>query len=145
LYDPLTGAANGTGRVPFAFANCPGLTATSGPQFESCNYIPANRINPIAKNFLSKLVAPTLPGFTNNFFATNRYDSDYNKYDGKITWTPSARVIINGGHQSDLPGTYLGFDGAQPFTRHHLHVVAHDGDGRGVRVHTHRHAGTAAH
>ena len=26
LYDPRTGAANGTGRVPFAFANCPGLS-----------------------------------------------------------------------------------------------------------------------
>jgi hypothetical protein len=96
LYDPLTGAANGTGRTPFAFANCPGLAVTSGPQFDACNYIPASRINPIAKNFLSKLVAPTLPGFTNNFFATNSYDTDYNKYDGKITWTPNARVIING-------------------------------------------------
>ena len=96
LYDPRTGAANGTGRIPFAFANCPGLNVTSGPQFEACNYIPANRISPIARNFLSKLVAPTLPGFTNNFFATNSYDTDYNKYDGKITWTPSARVIING-------------------------------------------------
>jgi hypothetical protein len=96
LYDPRTGAANGTGRTPFAFANCPGLSVTSGPQFEACNYIPANRISPISRNFLSKLVAPTLPGFTNNFFATNSYDTDYNKYDGKITWTPSARVIING-------------------------------------------------
>lgn len=96
LYDPRTGNANGTGRTPFAFANCPGLAALSGPQFDACNYIPANRINPISKNFLSKLVGPTLPGFTNNYFATNSYDTDYNKYDGKITWTPSARVIING-------------------------------------------------
>ncbi len=73
-----------------------GLTSLSDPQFDACNYIPANRINPIAKNFLSKLVAPTLPGFTNNYFATNSYDTDYNKYDGKITWTPNARVIVNG-------------------------------------------------
>ena len=28
IYDPLTGAANGSGRVPFAFANC-GITSTS--------------------------------------------------------------------------------------------------------------------
>ncbi len=96
LYDPRTGTATGTGRTPFAFQNCPGLTATSGAQFDACNFIPANRINPIAKNFLSKLVAPTLPGFSNNYFATNSYDTDYNKYDGKITWTPSARVIVNG-------------------------------------------------
>ena len=96
LYDPRTGAANGTGRVPFAFANCPGVTSTTDPRFDSCNYIPASRINPISRNLLSKLVAPTLPGFTNNYFATNSYDTDYNKYDGKITWTPSARVNING-------------------------------------------------
>ncbi len=96
LYDPRTGTAAGTGRVPFAFQNCPGLGVMTGPEFEACNYIPANRINPISKNFLNELVAPTLTGFTNNFFATNSYDSDYNKYDGKITWTPSARVIVNG-------------------------------------------------
>jgi len=95
LYDPLTGAANGTGRVPFAFANCPGLTSTTDPRFDSCNYIPANRINPVSRNLLSKLVAPTLPGFTNNYFATNSYDTDYNKYDGKITWTPNGRVNVN--------------------------------------------------
>ena len=95
LYDPRTGAANGTGRVPFAFANCPGLTSTTDARFDSCNYIPANRISPIARNFLNLLVAPTLPGFTNNYFSTNSYDTDYNKYDGKITWTPSATVNIN--------------------------------------------------
>ena len=96
LYDPRTGNANGTGRTPFAFANCPGLSSTADPRFDSCNYIPADRISPIAKNYLSHLVAPTLPGFTNNYFATNSYDTDYNKYDGKITWTPSARIIVNG-------------------------------------------------
>jgi hypothetical protein len=48
IYDPLTGTATGTGRVPFAFANCPGVTTTSDPRFESCNFIPASRINPIA-------------------------------------------------------------------------------------------------
>jgi hypothetical protein len=96
IYDPRTGNANGTGRTPFAFANCPGVTSITDPRFDSCNYIPANRINQISKNFLSKLVPPSLPGFTNNFFATNSYDTDYNKYDGKITWTPSARVIVNG-------------------------------------------------
>ncbi len=29
IYDPLTGTATGTGRMPFAFANCPGVTSTS--------------------------------------------------------------------------------------------------------------------
>ena len=41
IYDPRTGVAGGAGRVPFAFANCPGVTSTSDPRFDSCNYIPA--------------------------------------------------------------------------------------------------------
>src|SRR5436190_8257865 len=80
LYDPLTGAANGTGRIPFA----------------NPTVIPTSRINPISAKILTKLVAPTLPGFNNNYFATNKYDSDYNKYDGKITWTPNGRTSVNG-------------------------------------------------
>ena len=72
-----------------------GLTSTTDPRFDSCNYIPADRINPVSRNLLSQLVAPTLPGFTNNYFATNSYDTDYNKYDGKITWTPNGRVNVN--------------------------------------------------
>jgi hypothetical protein len=79
LYDPLTGAANGTGRIPFA----------------NPTMIPASRINPISAKILTKLVAPTLPGFNNNYYATNKYDSDYNKYDGKITWTPNGRTSVN--------------------------------------------------
>ena len=49
IYDPLTGTATGTGRVPFAFANCPGLTSTTDPRFASCNYIPDSRINSISR------------------------------------------------------------------------------------------------
>ena len=58
--------------------------STTDPRFDSCNYIPANRISPIATDVLSKLVAPTLPGFQSNYYATNKYDTDYRKYDGKI-------------------------------------------------------------
>ncbi len=52
IYDPNTGAANGTGRVPFAFANCPGLDSTTDPRFDACNFIPAGRINQVSKNIL---------------------------------------------------------------------------------------------
>ena len=103
--------------------------------------------------------------FTNNYFATNSYDTDYNKYDGKITWTPSARVNINGRlgyadsyedsapelpsvdqrHQPDLPGAHLGLHGPQPLAGDHLHADADDGRGRRVRLYAHRHAGPAAH
>ena len=95
IYDPRTGTSNGAGRVPFAFANC-GINSTTDPRFDSCNYIPANRISPIATDVLSKLVAPTLPGFQSNYYATNKYDTDYRKYDGKITWVPNNRVTVNG-------------------------------------------------
>src|SRR6186713_3014780 len=79
IYDPQTGNANGSGRVPFAFANC-GITSTTDPRFDSCNFIPANRISPVAKAVLAKLVPPTLPGFQSNYYATNKYDTDYRKY-----------------------------------------------------------------
>ena len=49
--------ANGTGRVPFAFANC-GLTSTTDPRFDACNFIPAGRINQVAKNILAYLPLP---------------------------------------------------------------------------------------
>jgi outer membrane receptor protein involved in Fe transport len=96
IYDPLTGnTATGANRVPFAFANCPGLTSVTDPGFAACNYIPANRINPIASALLSKLVMPTLPGYTNNYFATTGYDSTYHKIDGKITYNPGPRLNLN--------------------------------------------------
>jgi len=95
IYDPRTGNANGSGRVPFAFANC-GITSTTDPRFDSCNFIPANRISPVAKAVLAKLVPPTLPGFQSNYYATNKYDTDYRKYDGKLTWVPNNRITVNG-------------------------------------------------
>ena len=95
IYDPLTGTATGAGRVPFAFANCPGLTSTSDPRFNSCNYIPANRINPISRNLLSKLVLPTLPGFQDNYYARDNYESTLHKVDTKVTWTPGNRLNLN--------------------------------------------------
>ncbi|MCM3880869.1 MAG: TonB-dependent receptor, partial [Vicinamibacterales bacterium] len=96
IYDPLTGnAATGAGRVPFAFQNCPGMTSTADPAFASCNFIPANRINPIAASMLSKLILPTQPGYTNNYFATTGYDTNYHKIDAKITYNPGPRLNLN--------------------------------------------------
>ena len=96
IYDPLTGnRATGVGRLPFAFQNCPGLTSTTDPRFASCNYIPSNRINPIAAAMLSKLVMPGLPGYANNYFVTPGYDSTYHKIDGKLTYTPGPKLTLN--------------------------------------------------
>ncbi len=97
IYDPLTGnATTGVGRVPFAFANCPGVTTTTDARFASCNFIPANRINPIAAAMLGKLVLPTQAGYTNNYFVVNGYDTTYHKIDAKITFNPGPRLNLNG-------------------------------------------------
>ena len=105
IYDPLTGAANGTGRVPFAFANC-GLTSTADPRFDACNFIPANRINQVSKNILAYLPLPQFPGNVNNYFAVPDYDSDFHKIDSKVTWNASNRLNLNG-RFSYLPASEL--------------------------------------
>ena len=95
IYDPLTGnPTTGVGRVPFAFANC-GLTSTADPRFSSCNFIPANRINPISAAMLSKLVLPAQAGYTNNYFVVNGYDTTYHKIDAKITYNPGPKLNLN--------------------------------------------------
>ena len=95
IYDPLTGnPTTGVGRVPFAFANC-GLTSTADPRFASCNFIPANRINPISAAMLAKLVQPTQPGIQNNYFVVNGYDTTYHKIDAKITYNPGPKLNLN--------------------------------------------------
>ena len=44
---------------------------------------------------LAKLVLPTQPGYTNNYFVTNAYDTTYHKIDGKITYNPNTRLNLN--------------------------------------------------
>jgi hypothetical protein len=105
LYDPATGAPNGTGRVPFAFANC-GISSTTDPRFDACNFIPAGRINQVSKNILSYLPLPTLPGNVNNYFAVPDYQSDFHKIDTKITYNASSRLNLNG-RFSYLPASEL--------------------------------------
>ena len=83
--------------MPFAFANC-GMTSTADPRFASCNFIPANRINPIAAAMLAKLVLPTQPGYTNNYFVVNGYDTTYHKIDAKVTYNPGPKLNLNAPH-----------------------------------------------
>ena len=106
VYDPLTGNAAGQGRVPFAFANCLGLTSTTDARFDGCNFIPANRINQVSKNILAYLPMPTLPGNVNNYFAVPDYKSDFHKIDTKITYNASSRLNLNG-RFSYLPANEL--------------------------------------
>lgn len=95
IYDPRTGNANGTGRTPFAFANCPGVSSTSDPRFAECNYIPTNRLSPVAQRLLAYLPAPTSGGNVNNYVSAPPFTSLFHKIDTKVTWVPNSRMSVN--------------------------------------------------
>jgi carboxypeptidase family protein/TonB-dependent receptor-like protein len=95
IYDPLTGNPNGTGRTPFAFANCPGVTSVNDPRFAGCNFIPANRLSPVAQRLLAYLPAPQTAGNVNNYVSAPPFTSLFYKIDSKITWTPTSRLNVN--------------------------------------------------
>lgn len=95
IYDPLTGNANGTGRTPFAFANCPGVTSVNDPRFAGCNFIPASRLSPVAQRLLAYLPAPQTAGNVNNYVSAPPFTSLFYKIDSKITWTPTSRLNVN--------------------------------------------------
>jgi len=79
VYDPATGAANGTGRTPF-----PG------------NLLPAARMDPVALRIQSLLPNPNLDGVSNNFFAAGRYRFNSLKMDAKINWNISEKLTLFG-------------------------------------------------
>jgi hypothetical protein len=80
IYDPATGNPDGTGRTAF-----PG------------NRIPQNRWDPIALKILANIPLPTEAGvLTDNYFATGDFSVTRNKYDGKLTYTHSTNLIVNG-------------------------------------------------
>jgi hypothetical protein len=118
IYDPATGTATGTGRTPFAFANCPGVTSTSDPRFAGCNYIPANRINSISRSLLEKLILPTTSGFQDNYYARDTFESNLEKIDTKLTWTPTNKLNVNNrvswlGSRQNSHGIFPALDGSQ--------------------------------
>jgi hypothetical protein len=90
IYDPLTGAANGSGRTPF-----PG------------NIIPANRINPISAKILQQLVPlPNTPGtgaggLSNNYLRREDRTFDRHTYDLKLNWNRTSA------HQIWVKGSYM--------------------------------------
>ena len=95
IYDPLTGNPNGTGRTPFAFANCPGVTSLTDSRFAACNYIPASRLSPVAQRLLAYLPAPQTAGNVNNYVSAPPFTSLFYKIDPKVTWTPTSRLNLN--------------------------------------------------
>ena len=80
IYNPFTGNADGTGRMPFAG-----------------NVIPSSLISPIAQKIQSYYPAPnTGSGFSNNYTASGGPTLDRNNFDAKINLHQSEKEEIWG-------------------------------------------------
>lgn len=78
IYDPNSGAANGSGRTQFADKR-----------------IPVARMEPISLKAQSMLPDPTFTDrVTNNLFAQGPYYFNSKKFDGKLNWNPSANLTM---------------------------------------------------
>ncbi len=77
IYDPSTGASNGTGRTVF-----PG------------NIIPASRISPIASQIAGLTPLPNLPGnlLATNYFADGPYKQNRDTIDAKLTYRATDKL-----------------------------------------------------
>jgi outer membrane receptor protein involved in Fe transport len=83
IYDPNTGAADGSNRLPFAN-----------------NLIPASRISAISRRVQEKAPLPNLPGTSqgtlSNYFNSGTEKLDRKNYDTKVNWNPRAALSIWG-------------------------------------------------
>ena len=80
IYDPLTGAVNGSGRTAF-----PG------------NIIPQNRLDPIVQKLIAPLPLPTFPDLlADNYFATGLFEFARRKTDAKVTLNATPKLILSG-------------------------------------------------
>jgi outer membrane receptor protein involved in Fe transport len=75
IYDPATGAANGSGRTAF-----------------QGNIIPRGRFDPIALKLLADLPLPNLPGLADNYFTTGDYTFDRHNVDAKVNVNPTSAL-----------------------------------------------------
>ncbi len=80
IYNPFSGNADGTGRVPF-----------------QNNKIPSSMFDPIIQKILPMIPAPNQPGLlTSNYFATAPYDMSRHIGDAKINWNPTSKLTVSG-------------------------------------------------
>jgi hypothetical protein len=77
MYDPLTGASDGSGRTAF-----PG------------NLIPTSRLDPTALKIQQLLPLPNLAGLTNNYYASGDYSVNRYKFDGKVNWNATQKLSL---------------------------------------------------
>jgi len=78
IYDPASGAADGTGRTPFANRT-----------------IPASRISPIASRLLALVPNPTTSGILQNFQTATVRKKDTDGGDAKIDWQISSNDRVS--------------------------------------------------
>ncbi len=84
IYDPLTGGANGAGRVPF-----------------SGNILPASRISPIWQRIQQLAPLPNQPaadvfGLSNNYFSTAQFSLTRDQYDVKSNYNVTEKLMVWG-------------------------------------------------
>jgi hypothetical protein len=80
IYNPFTGAANGTGKTPF-----PG------------NIIPASLLNPIDQKIAALIpAAPVVPGLVNNLYLNLPAVYNLHKIDTKADFVPNSKLHISG-------------------------------------------------
>src|SRR5262249_52080567 len=81
IYDPRTGATNGSARTVF-------------PD----NTIPQDRINPITLKLSNMLPLPNVPGggVTNNYSGTGSYTFRRERADTKVSWNPTTKITSFG-------------------------------------------------
>lgn len=80
IYDPLTGALDGSGRIPFAG-----------------NVLPPSRIDPIAKKLVGLTPLPNLgAAVNNNLFVSGPSIFDRKTLDSKVNWAASNKLNLSG-------------------------------------------------
>lgn len=83
IYDPRTGAANGSGRS---------VIACSGVQNEIC----LADVDPAALQMAQLIPAPNQPGASNNYFVSKTGFFHKDNFDGKVNYVPNQTTTIFG-------------------------------------------------
>ncbi|MBM3738346.1 MAG: carboxypeptidase regulatory-like domain-containing protein [Acidobacteria bacterium] len=79
IYDPTTGTATGTGRMPYPDKR-----------------VPASLFDPIIQKLVQLTPQPTLPGIANNFYRNWPDTFDRHTIDSKVNWNVNSRLNVYG-------------------------------------------------
>ena len=78
IYDPDTGNADGTGKIPF-----------------SNKILPPERLSSIVKKLTALVPAPNLPGLSNNYYINTPSTYKLHKIDTKVDWNTTSKLRIS--------------------------------------------------